>query len=251
MVIDPTYMTLAVTAVSLLVIVFAFSSGQSLPVVAPGGPPQIASTLFGLALLAGLVWLVWRHRDALLVVVSPTTPPVRGTDPAPAASKSGKKGWLQGRNHQVFHIPGNEYTYEDAKAVCHAYGAELATYDQLEDAYARGAEWCTYGWSQDQLALFPTQKSTYVELQKHPGREHSCGRPGINGGYVPSATSKYGINCYGRRPRMGAREQEYMEDVMHLPQTEEERKFQERVQYWKSRLHNLVIAPFNRTTYSR
>ena len=33
---------------------------------------------------------------------------------------------------QVFNIPGNYYSYDNAKALCKAYGAELATYDQIE-----------------------------------------------------------------------------------------------------------------------
>ena len=61
---------------------------------------------------------------------------------------------------QVFNIPGNHYTYDDAKAMCKAYNAELATYDQVEQAYNLGADWCNYGWSDGQMALFPTQKQT-------------------------------------------------------------------------------------------
>ena len=59
---------------------------------------------------------------------------------------------------QVYHIPGNKYTYDNADAVCQAYGSRLATYDEMEDAYEEGAEWCSYGWSDKQLGLFPTQK---------------------------------------------------------------------------------------------
>jgi magnesium-transporting ATPase (P-type) len=33
---------------------------------------------------------------------------------------------------QVFNIPGNYYNYENAKALCQAYGAKLATYNQIE-----------------------------------------------------------------------------------------------------------------------
>ena len=67
---------------------------------------------------------------------------------------------------QVFNIPGNYYNYENAKALCKAYGSSLASYDQIEEAYNSGAEWCNYGWSANQLALFPTQKKTYNNLQK-------------------------------------------------------------------------------------
>ena len=49
---------------------------------------------------------------------------------------------------QVYHIPGNKYTYDNADALCKAYGSRLATYDEMEDAYEKGAEWCSYGRSE-------------------------------------------------------------------------------------------------------
>ena len=54
------------------------------------------------------------------------------------------------------------YTYDDSDAICKAYGAELASYYDVETAYEDGAEWCSYGWSKNQLALYPTQKKTYL-----------------------------------------------------------------------------------------
>ena len=81
-------------------------------------------------------------------------------------------------NNQVFNIPGNDYTFNDASALCKAYGGELATYSQIENAYKSGAEWCNYGWSKDQMAYYPTQKTTWHKLQKIKGHKHDCGRPG-------------------------------------------------------------------------
>ena len=68
---------------------------------------------------------------------------------------------------EVFNISNNLYTYDDAQSICTAYGAKLATYDQIEDAYKKGGEWCNYGWSDGQMIFFPTQKSTWQELQKN------------------------------------------------------------------------------------
>ena len=68
---------------------------------------------------------------------------------------------------EVFNIPNNDYTYSDAKALCKAYGGNLASYTQIENAYKSGAEWCNYGWSADQMALYPTQKVTWNKLQKN------------------------------------------------------------------------------------
>ena len=56
--------------------------------------------------------------------------------------------------------------------------AESASLEQVVDAYKSGGEWCNYGWSKDQLALYPTQKSTY-----NKDNDSACGYPGINGGY--------------------------------------------------------------------
>ena len=103
---------------------------------------------------------------------------------------------------QVFNIPGNYYTYDNAKALCTAYGAELASYDQIENSYNNGAEWCNYGWSDNQLALFPTQKKTYDTLQTIPGHENDCGRTGVNGGYIANPNVKFGVNCYGYKPKI-------------------------------------------------
>ena len=82
---------------------------------------------------------------------------------------------------QVFHIPGNDYTYDQSRAVCAAYGGRLANYNEVADAYEDGADWCSYGWSDNQMALFPTQEEKWNKLQKIKGHENDCGRPGING----------------------------------------------------------------------
>jgi len=102
--------------------------------------------------------------------------------------------------NEVFNIANNEYTYNDAQIVCNTYGAELATYDQIEDAYLNGGEWCNYGWSADQMAFFPTQKSTWSNLQGNPNTQNACGRPGINGGYFANPNIQFGANCYGVKP---------------------------------------------------
>ena len=146
----------------------------------------------------------------------------------------------------MFHIPDNRYTYTDAKAVCHAFGADIATYDQLEEAYAKGADFCSYGWSKDQLALFPTQKKHYDALQHIPGHEHDCGRPGINGGYMDNPKLRLGVNCYGVKPPLTVEDNTRMKEAeaRPYPETEADREFQESVDYWKQRIQQLTISPF-------
>ena len=150
---------------------------------------------------------------------------------------------------QVFNIPGNYYNYENAKALCNAYGSDLATYDQIENAYKNGAEWCNYGWSADQMALFPTQQKTYDHLQTIKGHEHDCGRPGINGGYIANPNVRFGANCYGHKPKITEQEEQLMNISTPYPQSAEDIAFQKRVDFWKQQVDNILVSPFNYKTW--
>ena len=151
---------------------------------------------------------------------------------------------------QVFNVPGNQYGYEDAKAVCNAYGARLAKYAEVETAYKKGGEWCNYGWSDGQMALFPTQQNTYDVLQTKKGHENDCGRPGINGGYMANPELKFGVNCYGKKPAITPMEADLMRDTTPYPITMEEIEFQNKVDYWKDKVKDILVAPFNYKNWS-
>ena len=118
---------------------------------------------------------------------------------------------------EVFHFPDNIHTYEEAKELCETHDARLATFDQIERAFNKGANWCSYGWSDEQMALFPTQKNVYNDLKKTPGHEHDCGIPGINGGYFENAQLKFGVNCYGKKPSANDKDKKYMHSLNHTP----------------------------------
>jgi hypothetical protein len=152
---------------------------------------------------------------------------------------------------QVFNIPENTYVYEDAKALCSAYGSRLATYQEVEDAYKNGADWCNYGWSDNQMALFPTQQSKYDQLQKIKGHENDCGRPGVNGGFIANPEMRFGVNCYGYKPRMTPQEEELMATQPVYPKTEKDLALEQRVKFWKDRLKSILVSPFNHNTWSK
>ena len=152
---------------------------------------------------------------------------------------------------QVFNIPGNYYNYENAKALCTSYGAKLATYKQIEDSYENGGEWCNYGWSEGQNALFPTQQKTFDNLQKIKGHEHDCGRPGINGGYIANPQVQFGVNCYGNKPKINKEEEELMKTISPYPQTKEDLMFQKRVDYWKEKVDEILVSPFNYNSWGQ
>jgi len=158
-------------------------------------------------------------------------------EPAPVPEIKFKK--------QVFNIPGNYYNYENAKALCQAYGAKLASYNQIEKSYNDGGEWCNYGWSDGQMALFPTQQQTYDTLQTIKGHEHDCGRPGINGGYMANPQIKFGVNCYGNKPKITQEEETLMNISTPYPETAQDLAFQKRVDYWKNKVDEILVSPFN------
>jgi hypothetical protein len=152
---------------------------------------------------------------------------------------------------QTFNIPGNTYNYTDAKALCTAYGARLATYEEVEDAYNSGGEWCNYGWSSDQMALYPTQKSTYENLQKIPGHERDCGRPGVNGGFIEDPETKFGVNCFGYKPKITQDEQDLMANSPPYPINQKDIDFENRVQYWRDNIKDILVSPFNHDNWSK
>jgi hypothetical protein len=152
---------------------------------------------------------------------------------------------------QVFHIPDNIYTYNDAKAVCKAYGSRLATYEEIENAYKRGAEWCGFGWSADQMALYPTQMETWKKLQKRKGHKHDCGRPGINGGFIAYKKAPFGVNCYGHKPKITPEERELMDNEELIPLSPEERRFKKKVEKYRKDLPEILVSPFNYDNWSQ
>ena len=169
--------------------------------------------------------------------------PLEPTEPQPSLEpKEAEK--------QVFHVPNNVYTYADAKAMCKAFGGRLANIKEMQKAYEKGAEWCSYGWSDDQMALFPTQTETWNQLQKVKGHENDCGRPGINGGYIDSKEVRFGANCYGVRPKQTPLEAELMELTPQRPITQSELDFQKRVNHYKNQLPNLLVSPWNKKEWA-
>jgi hypothetical protein len=154
---------------------------------------------------------------------------------------------------EVFNVSNNLYTYDDAAAVCSVYGAKLATYDQVEEAYNKGGEWCNYGWSEGQLALFPTQKTTWSKLQESKTAKNNCGRPGVNGGYMENPDLLFGVNCYGKKPAATKNNLAAMDanrEVL-IPKTAEDSEVNEKVKIWKENPDQfLVINSFNRENWS-
>jgi hypothetical protein len=146
---------------------------------------------------------------------------------------------------EVFHIFNNKYTYKEAREVCSALNSRLATYDEIETAYNKGGSWCSYGWSEDQLALFPTSKEIYNKLKTKPKHKNDCGRQGINGGYIKNKNIKFGVNCFGKKPEMDDSEKYFMDNYKFSPAYTDASYDEFDASY---SMINLLIAPFNTDT---
>ena len=173
------------------------------------------------------------------------------TTPKPTPKCSNKPEKIPGA--EVFNIANNLYTYDDAQAICKSYGARLATYDDIEQAYNDGGEWCNYGWSDNQMAFFPTQKATWENLQKTKNHKNDCGRPGINGGYFDNPNIRFGVNCYGKKPKPSQSELSMMEynKNQQYAKTPEERAIDEKVKYWQDNAAKLLnVNAFNTNKWS-
>lgn len=183
-----------------------------------------------------------------LDVVIKTNVPRDGSKPKHHSKHNGQQTHHKGRK-QVFHLSDNKYTYKDAKGVCAAYGGRLANWRDVDTAYKHGAEWCGYGWSEDQMALFPTQYKTWEKLQTIDGHEHDCGRPGINGGYIANPRIKFGVNCYGHKPpiKMSHHKKIDVTEISPDPDIDDSLYPGNK---WADKLDEIDISPFNRKRWS-
>jgi hypothetical protein len=162
-------------------------------------------------------------------------------------------------NREVFNVAANIYTYAEAQQVCAALGAELATYKQVEASYNKGGEWCNYGWSAGQMALFPTQHSTWDKLNATELYKNACGRPGVNGGYISNADVRFGVNCFGVKPKATDKDKARMKASGTIPTdaaattggSEGDKIQAAKLAYWKKNSDQfLAVNSFSRTDWN-
>lgn len=148
-------------------------------------------------------------------------------------------------NRQVFNLSNNIFSYDDARAACKAHGADLATYEQVLQSYKKGGEWCNYGWSEGQMALYPTQKATWELLQDDPENADSCGEWGVNGGYFDNPNTLFGANCYGIKPEPKDSEKE-----KKLAFSNKQKVMLDKINMYKNQLNEMTVLPFNKDLWS-
>ena len=73
--------------------------------------------------------------------------------------------------------------------------------------------------------------------------------PGINGGYISDANFEFGVNCYGKKPAMTDADKILMDATAPYPKNEQDIKMEKEVSYWKNRLPELLVSPFNKNSW--
>ena len=224
----PTILMVAMGGLALLSVVIVVSTGSF-------------TSLFVVLLLIGLLGFVLFRMGVFRIKETKGEIDFGFYESAPAPAPSIPITPHSLEQSEVFFVSGNDYTYDDAPSVCAAYGADLATYDQVNTAYEAGGEWCGYGWTQGGMALFPTQESTWNALQQESDqiKRTSCGRPGVNGGYF-NPSNKFGVNCYGVKPGNKG-----MKFPLPIAGTDEKQ-----VDKYKNMLSKMTVSAFNRLGWS-
>ena len=150
---------------------------------------------------------------------------------------------------EVLNISHNEYTYSDAEPLCKAFGAELATYDQVKEAWNKGADWCNYGWVKGQAAVYPTSEETYNKLQSGPEEERkACGVTGVNGGYFDNPELKFGVNCFGSKP--SENDKDIRNTFKQKNETPGMLEYDKKIEDYKHELSEIPLNGFNHTNWS-
>jgi len=154
---------------------------------------------------------------------------------------------------QVFNVSANKYTYNDAEPLCKALGAQLATYDQVKQAWDEGADWCNYGWIKGQAAVYPTQQTTFDELQGGSTDDErlACGEPGVNGGFYDNPELRFGVNCYGDKPAQSSNDLRITNENAYPPLTPDALNQKKKALAYAAERDTIGVLPFKAHTWSQ
>jgi hypothetical protein len=210
----------------------------------------IIIVIFRQQIAAGLEVIWQKIKDLFgLSTPSPSPPPPQFVPESQFFDQGAVETVLPGKK-EVFNVAENKYTYSDADALCKAFGAELATYDQVKDSWQKGADWCNYGWIKGQAAVYPTQQSTFDKLQAGPEDQRmACGVPGVNGGYFDNPELRFGVNCYGVKPSENEADARAIM-AQNGDLTPEALAFDRKVLDYKAHMGEIPVNPFKPGTWT-
>ena len=80
--------------------------------------------------------------------------------------------------------------------------------------------------------------------------KNDCGKVGVNGGYFQNPNLRFGVNCYGTKPKTQINNEKikgYFPDYI----SEEEQRLQTKINMYRNNLDEVVILPFNRERWDK
>ena len=100
------------------------------------------------------------------------------------------------------------------------------------------------------MAFFPTNKAVWEKLQKIKGHEHDCGRIGINGGYIANPDVRFGVNCFGSKPKITSKESKLMNNQTLYPKSLEDYRLDKKADYYKKNIKLKSKLLLNKEKYA-
>ena len=115
------------------------------------------------------------------------------------------------------------------------------------------------------MALFPTQLATWQKLQDKVADSsascsdknktvNACGRPGINGGFIKNKNVRFGVNCFGKKPKATNDESNMMNANIEdkIPESPADIEMRAKLDVWKKNSDKfLVLNSYNRKDWSK
>jgi len=53
------------------------------------------------------------------------------------------------------------------------------------------------------------------------------------------------VNCYGYKPTITSEEEEMMQNTSPYPKSKKDIAMEQRVDYWKNKINEILLSPFN------
>ena len=81
--------------------------------------------------------------------------------------------------------------------------------------------------------------------------KNSCGRPGVNGGFMPNPKIKYGVNCFGLNPNASKLDTERMKMSKLTPRTKGDIITERKIKFWKENADKMLnLNPHSKSDWS-
>ena len=91
-------------------------------------------------------------------------------------------------------------------------------------------------------------KNTYFVMPRVYLDTSHCNKLKI---YLNNPNVRFGVNCYGYKPKITTQEAEIMKNTSLYPITKEEQNFNKEVDYWTTKIKDILVAPFNSKSWSK